>query len=355
MYVALTHLNSITGAVKTFGGYFAPLALGGVLAYLINPLAALLSRTVFRGLKKEKLRWTLSIALGLLTVLLVLGFLLGTLIPQLVNSIITLLDNMDVYIAQLQEMAENTGILEAIDAGILVNSSEDLLKTIGSYLTQNAEAILSASATAGKGVVRWLIALILSVYLLSAKASIQSGVRRLLRAILGEKRLRAVVSFVSRCDGILIRYIVYSLLDALIVGTANAIFMVVLRMQYVGLVSMVVGVTNLIPTFGPVIGGVIGGFVLLLVKPLHALIFLGFTVVLQFLDGYVIKPKLFGNSLGVSGLLILTAVVVCGNMFGIIGILLAIPLAAILDFVYRDYFIPALENRQNKKADRETE
>ena len=91
---------------------------------------------------------------------------------------------------------------------------------------------------------------------------------------------------------------------------------------------------------------------LLLVNPMHALAFLIFTVVLQFLDGYVIKPKLFGDSLGVSGLLILVSVVVCGNMFGIVGILLSIPLAAILDFIYRDYLLPALEVRR-ARSDKE--
>ncbi len=204
--------------------------------------------------------------------------------------------------------------------------------------------ILSASASAGKSIANWVIALILSVYLLSSKGAIVSGINRLLCAILKEKRLVAISTFFDRCNKIVIRYIIYNLLDALIVGPANAAFMALTGMQYVGLVSVSVAVTNLIPTFGPVIGAVIGGFVLLLVKPVHALIFLIFSVVLQFLDGYVIKPRLFGNSLGVSGLLILAAVVVCGNMFGIVGILLSIPIAAILDFVYNDYFLPALEN-----------
>ena len=118
-------------------------------------------------------------------------------------------------------------------------------------------------------------------------------------------------------------------------------------MQYVGMISVVIAVTNLIPTFGPIIGGLIGAFILLLVNPLHALIFIIFTMVLQTLDGYVIKPKLFGNSLGVSGLLILIAIIVGGKMFGVVGILLAIPFAAIIDFVYKDYLLSALEKKKD--------
>ena len=348
LYVALTHLDGILGALQTFGGFFTPLLLGCVLAYLMNPLAGLYQQKLFRGVRNEKLQWSLSIALALLSLLLILGFLLGTLIPQLVESIVMLVDNLDDYIASLKALAERLGIAGALDVDQLLSSSESIIKKLTAYLSENMQTILSASASAGKSIVNWVIALILSVYLLASKDSVSRGVTRLLRAILGEKKYDATATFFSRCDKILIRYVVYSLLDALIVGVTNAIFMAILRMQYVGLVSMVVGVTNLIPTFGPVIGAVIGGFVLLLVNPMHALAFVIFTVVLQFLDGYVIKPKLFGNSLGVSGLLILAAVVVCGNMFGIIGILLSIPLAAILDFAYNDYFLPALERRQNR-------
>ena len=108
-------------------------------------------------------------------------------------------------------------------------------------------------------------------------------------------------------------------LDAVIVGGATAVFMAIARMDYIGLIAVVCGVTNLIPSFGPIIGGAIGGFILLLVNPWHALMFLAFTAVLQTLDGYVIKPKLFGDSLGVSGLLILVAIIVFGNIFGIVA------------------------------------
>ena len=228
----------------------------------------------------------------------------------------------------------------------LVGASGSAVNQIMKVLKDNIQDVLTVSVSAGKGLVKWAIALIMSIYLLAAKSSLKAGAKRLVQALLPEKRYESTVAFFTRCDKILSRYIVFSLLDALIVGVVNAVFMACLGMQYVGLVSLVVAVTNLIPTFGPIIGCVIGGFILLLVNPVHALVFVIFTLVLQFLDGYVIKPKLFGNSLGVSGLLIMAAVIVCGNMFGIVGMLLAIPLAAILDFIYRDELLPALEKRR---------
>ena len=353
LYVLLEHLSNIWGAVAQVSGYFLPVLLGCVLAYVMNPLAKLYDRLIFRKIKKPSLGWSLSVALAVLTVVLFLLFLLGTLIPQLVESISTLVSNIDEYLDSLKKLAKHWGVAKHLDLDSIFSSSGDVVGRVADLVSKNLKSIVSASSKAGKGVANWVIALILSVYLLAAKDRLKLGIRRLGRAIMSKPHADRIQGFLRRCDAILSRYITFSLLDALIIGFANLVFMGIMGMQYAGLVSVVVGVTNLIPTFGPVIGAVIGGFVLLLVKPMHALIFLIFTLVLQALDGYVIKPRLFGNSLGVSGLLILISIVVGGNIFGVVGILLAIPFAAILDFVYREAFLPWLEamgERRTKAA-----
>ena len=124
-----------------------------------------------------------------------------------------------------------------------------------------------------------------------------------------------VMEFIRRCNAILMSYLGLSLLESLIVGVINALFMLLCGMQYIGLISVIVAVTNLIPNFGPIIGGVIGAFILLLVNPIHALMFIVSCIVLQFVDGYILEPKLFTGSLGVSGLLILIAGIVLGDIF----------------------------------------
>ena len=257
----------------------------------------------------------------------------------------------DSYIIRLNSLIEGLNI-GALDIGSqveeMMGAPEDLLKTASQFLSTSLRRILSASANIGRTIFNLLIASILSIYLLLAKDSIKTGSKRLMRSLMSNKWYEIVLNFMTRCNNILVRYIVFSLLDGAIVGGANAVFMAICGMQYVGLVSVVCGVTNLIPSFGPVIGAVIGGFILLLVNPWHALLFLGFTAVLQTLDGYVIKPKLFGDSLGVSGLLILISIVLFGNIFGVVGILLAIPLAAIIDFTYEEGILPLLEMRRAK-------
>ena len=352
-YVALTHLTEISAALRGIGSFFEAVLIGCVIAYLVNPLAVILEKNVFREIKKQSFRWMLSVFVAMFLVLAVIVILFIMLIPQLIESISLLVSNMDVYIKSLNDLItglEIPGVDIQSQFSELLTSSEDLIKTGTQVLTTSLKSILTASKGIGKNIINVFLALILSVYLLGSKDSLKTGSKRLLKALLPDRGYAYTVTFIKRCNNILVRYIIFSLLDAAIVGGVNAVFMAFAGMQYVGLVSVVVAVTNLIPSFGPVIGGAIGAFILLLVNPWHALMFIIFTCILQTLDGYVIKPKLFGDSLGVSGLLILISIIVFGNIMGVIGILLAIPLAAIIDFSYEEYLLPYLERRKEKTA-----
>ena len=343
LYVLLTRFPAICGIISTFIGYFKPVIIGAVIAYIVNPLSGLFEK-LFKGIKKEKVRTALSNVLAFLVVILFLAFSLVILVPQLIQSVELFASNLNGYIDSINQLLENWGISKNIfDLDNFISSSETILSTVSQYIIDNIESILSTSANVGKNLFQWGIAFILSIYLLGDKKNLKTGFQRLLRAVFKGSRYDDVSIFLHKCHLICNRYIVFNLIDSLIIGAVNAIFMSICGMQYVGLISFVVALTNLIPTFGPMIGAVISGFFLLLVYPIHALMFIVFTMILQTCDAYVIKPRLFGNSLGVSGLWILIGVIVGGNMFGIIGILLAIPCVAIIDFVYTTYFLPRIQ------------
>ena len=180
------------------------------------------------------------------------------------------------------------------------------------------------------------------------KKNLQNGFKKFMQALLSRNSYRSGANLWSRCNRILVRFIACEFLDALIVGAANSVFMLIAGLPYNALISVVVGVTNLAPTFGPIVGGVIGAFILLMVNPWYALWFLIFTVILQTVDGYLLKPKLYGGQLGVSSVWILIAIVVGGRIFGVVGILLAIPAAAIIDILYKESFLPWLQRRRAK-------
>lgn len=351
LFVLLTHFADIRAGISTFFGYFMPVIWGCAIAYLINPLANFYNRTIFRGIAGERIRNIISNTLAFITVLMFLIFVMVLLIPQLISSIMMFVNNIDKYIVSLEHFLDYIGLSsESLGLQHWIESPDALLHKLSAYIRTNMDDILATSADAGIKIIQLLISILLSIYLLFNKNMLKFGLRRFLKAALDESRYETTRTFLLRCNSILNRYIVFNILDALLVGVINATFMFIMGFPYAGLISVVVGVTNLVPTFGPFVGGAIGAFILLLIKPWYAAAFMLFTLVLQLIDGYIIKPKLFGESLGVPALWILVGIVVGGKMFGIIGILLSIPIVAILDFSYKDYFLPWLESNRKKSA-----
>lgn len=347
VYVVLTHLDVLHSAIQTFLGFFSPVLLAAVIAYLVNPLANFYRNTIFKGVGTTRARRIASNTLAFVTLFSFLFALIIVLVPQLIDGISAFVDNLSAYVASTSDKLPSFRLfgVEVTLEG-LIGSPEKLVANTTALLRQNTNLILETSTVAGKSIIQWAIALLLSIYFLSEKVRLKHEGMNLLAALLPPVQYERTITFLRHCDSILNRYVVFNLLDSLIIGCLNAIFMTVVGIPYVGLVSFVVAVTNLAPTFGPLIGAAIGGFILLLVDLRFTIIFLIFTAVLQVLDGYVIKPRLFGTSLGVSSLLILIGIVVGGRMFGSVGVLLAIPTVAILDNLYRENLAPRLDARR---------
>ena len=351
IYLLLRHFGVVTSVLGTIIGFFREVIIGGILAYLVNPIAIKIKKSLFKNSKLKDGGWALSVTLALILVLLLLVFLLGLVIPQLIDSIISFTEQAEKYFPSLSNGLMNMGIdlsLIGINFDKGPGSLKETISTVFEFTVKNGSAILDVLTGAGKGILSFALSFILAIYLISAKDEIKQGTIRLIRALVNEKKTEGIINFFTQCSRIFLHYIYYSLIEGLLIGVINAVFMLILGMPYVSLVSVVVGVCNLIPTVGPIIGGLIGAFVLVLENPMQALFFLIFTVVLQLFDGYILKPKLFGNSLGVSGVLIMVAFVVGGNIFGIVGILLSIPAIAIIDMIYHEYILKWLENRRKK-------
>ncbi len=348
VFILLWRFPEFWAGVKTFFGYFETIIFGGIIAYIVNPLTEAFNH-LFRKIKKEGIRTALSILLSFGIVILCLVFLLITLVPQIVDSITSLIKNFDSYEASLNNMLTNWDLTKnRFDLTSIVQSSEDLLKSLSDYVQENSSKILALTTNIGKGILQWLIAIIVAVYLAAEKPKLKKSLKRFLKALLDEKKYNDVSTILSKSNYILSRYVVFSLIDALIVGVVNFFFMLIIGIPNAALVSVVVAATNLVPTFGPIVGAVIGGFIILMTDPMDAMIFIIFTLILQLIDGYIIKPKMFGDTFGVSGLLIVAGVIIGGSMFGVIGILLAIPGVAVIDYIYKTYIITWLEKRREQ-------
>ena len=348
----ILNLDVIGGVFTTIGNFVFPVFLGVVFAYIMNPLVNIFDTKVFKKIKKEAFRQKLSVMITFILVMVIIVLLLTLLITQLVESVMTLVGNMDVYIKNIEGFLRSLDDITGghVDLSAIVASSDKILDGVQALLPDDPGAILNKSKNIGSGLVNIVLGAILSLYFMLERDNLMRGVRKLLHAVLPDDVYRRSSVFWHKCDQILIRYIAYSILDAIIVGVANAIFMMITGMNYVVMVSTIVGVTNLAPTFGPIVGAIVGALVLVLSNPWDAVLFLVFTVILQTLDGYVIKPKLFGGTFGISGLWILVGIIVGGRMFGVTGILFAIPAVAIIDYVYQNYILKKLEEIRDRRA-----
>ena len=359
LFFLLSNLGDIFKGMRVVYKILSPLVTGLIIAYIIDPFVTFLKNTVFADIKNEHTKKRLSVTTALVGIVIIIVLLMVALIPQIIVSIKTLFSNMDNYIRSLQGFLQTAGVEAAkknIDISGITSVGDDILNFVGKKIPENFDGILTTSLSISKAIFDLFIAMFLAVYFLADKERLKGSFNRLLKRIIKENKYKAFSSFWERCNSILIRYIAFDIIDGIIVGVANFIFMSIAGIPYSVLISLVVGVTNLAPTFGPIVGAIIGGFVLVLVNPLHALCFIIFTIILQTIDGYVLKPKLFGGSLGVPGVWILISIIVGGRILGVTGILLAIPFAAIVDFIYHDLIFQEARRREDlEKLERQKE
>jgi hypothetical protein len=351
LYFLLSNVSDIFKGIGFVYRIISPLITGLIIAYIIDPFVTFLQNTVFSNVKSEHTKKKLSVTVALVGIAIFIILLMVALIPQIVVSIKTLFGNMDNYIRSLQGFLQ-TASIEAAERGIDISGitrfGDDILNVAGKKIPENFDGILTTSLSISKAIFDLFIAMFLAIYFLADKDRLRGSFSRLLKRVIKADGYKAFSSFWERCNSILIRYIAFDIIDGIIVGVANLIFMSVAGMPYSVLISLVVGITNLAPTFGPIVGGIIGGFILVLVNPFYALWFIIFTVILQTIDGYILKPKLFGGSLGVPGVWILISIIVGSRILGVAGILLAIPFAAIVDFIYHDLIFKDEEKSENQ-------
>jgi len=351
LFLILSNIAEIFEFIHYIFSVVSSIIIGVVLAYVINPLVVFFEDKVFASIKKKEVRHNLSVWLAFLILIFLIVLLVMTLIPSLTASFANLFGNMNTYIDNLTKFAlwiEGKSAEHGIDLSEVIDNAYEMITNVLRSVPSYATTVISKSAAVGSSVMNYVIGIIFALYFLLGKEFIVSNIRRLRQTLYPDQTYKVWTQFWNRCNKILSQYIGMSVLEAIVVGAANAIFMLIFKLPYVSLISVIVGVTNLLPNIGPVIGCVLGMFILVLNEPYYALLFFIFTMILQTIDGYVIKPKLFGGSLGVPSSGILITIVVGGKLFGIMGILLAIPIAAILTFVYKEYFFPWLQKR--KKA-----
>ena len=360
-YMLLSNIGSVKGFLNSFLTITSTVIIGAVIAYVVNPLAVFIYVRLKKLIKKnEDVAWIISAVISLIFVIGLCVALLIVITPMLVENITNFAMGLSGYMFSLKNMVLTSELDQDIKVNLVnfIDDQSNLSAVVSKYILGKditPSGVLQFSASIGSAAFNFLIGIILAFYFLIGKKKLVELLSEFFLLVIPSKHYQNCSNVWKRFNAIFSRYIVCELVDAVIVGMVNAIFMFLMHMPYAVFCSVIVALTNLAPTFGPFVGGFICAVILLLVKPEFVIPFLVFTLALQLIDGYVIKPRLFGSALKVPAFLILVFLVVGGKIWGVPGVLLAIPLAAILSYIYRDIAVPWLKSRRQIKDAEENE
>ena len=348
-----------SGTVQAFFGklfsILAPILYGMGMAYLLAPIVNFLERNILRlrdALEKKRGKsfrihkgWlrAASIFLTWAAMLVLLYLLFNMLVPELVDSVTTLVNNLESYYKTTYDwvsglLSDNPKLTEL--AGSFYNEASQWLTTKLLPGLQTAVTNFTGSLVTGVWSIlvfakNFLIGIIVSVYLLAAKEKSAARCCKLLYGVLPEDKAAFTVRGFRRVDYIFSGFVRGKLLDSLIIGILCFIGCSILKMPYTPLVSVIVGVTNVIPFFGPFLGAIPCALLILLVSPLKCLYFVIFIFLLQQLDGNVIGPKILGDSTGISSIWVIVAILIGGGFGGVLGMFLGVPIFACLQVLVR--------------------
>ena len=348
--------------IGAFVKALTPLIIGCAFAFLLNPIIKYLKKPLIKLTRKwkkkesdaDKLANTLAV---ILTVILFVGMiivLLAIILPQLKDSLFTLYEKLPSYFDSaknwLNGLFKNSPDVQETISKYMDNFQSVLGKLINDSLLPNMDSIISWITSGLLGVIGVIldiiIGLIISIYILIDKEHLKAKSKKIIYSLTrkeyGNKVLDAL-EYVNRVFG---GFVNGKIIDSIVIGVLTGIFCGLVGMPYAMLVSVIIGVTNIIPFFGPFIGAIPSALLILVESPQMALIFIIFIIVLQQLDANIVQPMVLGDQTGLSGLGVLLAIIVGSNLFGVVGMILAVPLTAIIFTV----LTILLKNRLKKRG-----
>lgn len=344
LFIAVTYWEKVAALLSAVLGAAAPLLLGCVVAYVINIPMSFYERHYFPK-KKGKLfavsRRPVCLLGAFLTVLAVVALVIGLVIPQLSDCISLIAAEfpgmfkkfLD-YAQQLEFMPEK--IIASLYSIDLKSQMSSIIEKLTSGIGNVVGGVVSVVASVFSGVVTAFVSIIFAVYLLLAKDTLGAQWERIMKRYASEKLKNKTDYICFVLNDCFHRYIVGQCTEAVILGALCTVGMLIFRFPYAFMIGALTAFTALIPIAGAYIGAGVGAFMILTESPIKALLFLVFIVVLQQIEGNLIYPKVVGTSIGLPGIWVLAAVTVGGGIFGILGMMLGVPVAAAVYRIIRD-------------------
>lgn len=348
-FMALNYISALGTAVKTLVKILSPFIWGLVICYLLAPLMRALERGAFLPLGRrlyqkskksngERFARNLSVLVSEIIMLALMAALVYLILPQLYSSLETIVVNSNTYIANITnwvtKMLEDYPEIERYASQLLGTVNTNLMDWIQGTVLPELGSLVT-NVTTGvyyvlMGVYNLVIGIIVSVYILSNLEGFTASAKRMLYSLFPVETAEKIREGLAFTDRTFMGFINGKLLDSAIIGLICYIVCAILKMPYALLVSVIVGVTNVIPFFGPFIGAVPSAIIILMVSPLKCLIFIVFIIILQQVDGNIIGPKILGSSIGINGFWVMFSIILGAGLFGFWGMLLGVPVFVVI-------------------------
>lgn len=341
-YFLFLRWDGMVSSWQNVASILSPVSFGLIIAYLLDSLVGLFTRLLQRiplperadGARMKRLYRGVSIVAGELLFVASISLLISSILPQMVDSLMTIISNIDSYAANLEAWGQPILEEHPYIAPYVTEQFERAETLIKDFMKNDLLSVITHVTNGlfevGTYVYNFILGLIVSIYLLFSKNRLIGHAKKLLYALVKPERANRALSLGRYTNRVFKGFLVGKLVDSLIIGILCFLGMTLLRIPYSLLISIVVGVTNVIPYFGPFIGAIPSALLLLMLNPYKCLVFVIFIIVLQQLDGNVIGPKILGNTVGISSLGVLISILIGGGLFGLTGMLLCVPTYSVL-------------------------
>ncbi|MBD5458275.1 MAG: AI-2E family transporter [Lachnospiraceae bacterium] len=367
-YYILFHSESLSAAVSSFIKISMPIIDGLILAYLITPVMNTIERKIVRPLyKKSKVPMTkkndkqiraFSILITLVVIFVVIYEFFSLIIPELIRSIQSIIFQFPMYVSNLAAWAagllENNPELESIFNELFNKYSAMLTDFLNTTVLPKVNSLIISLSTGVidffKAMWNFIIGFIISIYILGSKETFAGQAKKIIYAFFDSPTANQIISNVRFIHATFGGFISGKIVDSIIIGIICFACTSIIGTPYAILVSVIVGVTNIVPFFGPWLGGIPSALLILMVNPIQCLYFVILILIIQQFDGNILGPKILGGSTGLSGFWVIFSITIFGGIFGILGMIVGVPIFAVLYAGFK-----ALVNKQLAKKELPTE
>ncbi len=366
LVVALWKFDVVLGVLKTIWDIIFPFVLGGAIAFLTNVPMSFLEKKIFENVKKKnkivrKLKRPISLILTIVLVVGVIALVMFGVIPQLTRTMGTLVTSINDFIPQMQSWIgeffhNNQEIMNLVDQ-IEFDPDQAIkwgISLLGNGAGNMMNTTMSAVGSIVSGVATFFIAFSFACYILFQKEKLHIQIRKVFFAFLPRQKADTFLKVCSLTYRTFANFLAGQCLEAVILGSMFVVTLSILKMPYALLIGILIAFTALIPIFGAFIGCAVGSFLIFMVNPQQAILFVIVFLVLQQIEGNLIYPHVVGESVGLPSIWVLAAVTIGGNLMGIVGMLVFIPLLSVLYTIFREFVYLRLK-KQNIKQVTKTE